>query len=716
MLLIKSYIINNYNINTSTVWNSPKIAKADIKISYGNTLTIKSTLIMSENTKIIVEAGGNLIIDSGIVTSNCGWKGVEVYGLANVEQNSSTFGEVYIKNKGKIEGAWIGIHSFNGGIIHSTDSAIFRNNDLSILIEKHNGFSNQYQFNNTKFIAEGPFKPSYIDSTGSMKGIHSFIKTIDVSTLAINSCIFYNNYENSLYENGIGIHTMNVNALEIYNSTFNGIHKALEVTGIGGLANTLKVEKCNFLNVLQGIRVVNMITTIKDNSFELTKVSKLQDPIHNLHGSFGIYAHSCVNSISGNTFNSENGKSYGVILRNTRSFSNSYLHHNIFSSLKYGTQIEQYNKTLTIFCNEYSNISANAWSVNPFYVGSGYFPMQGVLHNNLQSNERRAGNLFFDRELTNGLQRHIRTSVDFIYNAASIPLEAIPEYISNTLTVSTFNENNILSCADSSEFLIYCGESICNVSQLLNLLANTENADSIAIYKQAIINSFVKNNQIDDAYDKLIEWNDNDELNELLFQTSLNLQKFTFAQSILNSIDTTNERGLDFFNFYNIILNHYKSNLDRDSLTSTQLATMDDIANRTNDISDLAMAYLNFYKNGTYLMNPEEWSEENSRPVKSELSPTIKPLIDKKNISFSLSLFPNPTDGETFILINTKELESTFNIEVIDAIGNILLKLTKQFPNEKIKLNTSFLTAGIYTLKVSDENSTNINKRLVILR
>ncbi len=715
MLLLNSYKISNHHITSNTTWTTPKIASADIIVDSTRTLTIKSTLIMSENSKIIVRPGGNLILDSAHVTSTCGWKGIEVYGLPSEDQNSNTFGEVFIKNKGKVEGAWIGVHSIYGGIIHSIDSAIFRNNDQSILIEKYSKTDYLTEIRNTKFIADGPFLPSYNSTLGTFNGVHSFIKTIDLYSLYIDSCTFINNYEKSLFDVGFGIYCMNTNGLHIYNSTFNGMSRAVNVTGYGGIVNNLTVEDCNFSNVLQGIRVINMKTYIKRNTFNLARVGKMFYPIYNVHGSFGIYAHSCVNYITDNTFNTENGKSYGVILRNSRSYLNSDVHHNIFTNLKYGTQIEQSNKTLNVYCNEYSNISTNAWSVNPFYVGSGYFPMQGDINPSLPNGARRAGNLFFDRELTNGLQRHIRTSVDFVYNAANNPSEAIPEYISSILTVNPFAELNDESCDEGGGGLIYCGEAECTVAELFYLLG-LGNKDSANIYKKAIVEALIAENKIADVFLTLINWNDSPETNEYLFESYLNLNEYALAEDVLNTIDTTGERDLDYYHFYSIILNQYTNNLNRDSLTTVQLSTMEDIASRTNDVSDLAKSYLNFYKNGSLLMVPEEWEEESSRPINNFNTPKIEPLKVNRSNSFGCSLFPNPTSLEATIIINSDDLDSRYKIEIINAIGNKQMEYDIIAANEKIKLNTAGLTAGVYTLKVIDQYNIVLNKRFVIIR
>jgi hypothetical protein len=179
----------------------------------------------------------------------------------------------------------------------------------------------------------------------------------------------------------------------------------------------------------------------------------------------------------------------------------------------------------------------------------------------------------------------------------------------------------------------------------------------------------------------------------------------------LDRIEVVNLTGI-----CNLVLNQYKNNLDRDSLTSVQLSVMEDIASRANDVSDLAKAYLNFYRNGTYLMIPEEWEEESARPINNICSSQLEPLTNKKTTLFSYSLFPNPSHSETTILINSVNVESMFKLEIINAIGNRQMEYTNLLPNEKVKLNTLGLADGVYTMKVSDENNAVINKRLVILR
>lgn len=137
VLYVRNQISNNTVINNSTVWNSLQVMNGDIIIEEGGTLTIESTVIMPFDRKIIVNRGGKLIVDGGLVTSECEhfWTGIEVHGHADQPHyshyatqiangtypvDSNDHGVVVIKNGGTIENAHVGITNVkknNGAIL-----------------------------------------------------------------------------------------------------------------------------------------------------------------------------------------------------------------------------------------------------------------------------------------------------------------------------------------------------------------------------------------------------------------------------------------------------------------------------------------------------------------------------------------------------------------------------------------------------------------------
>ena len=51
------------------------------------------------------------------------------------------------------------------------------------------------------------------------------------------------------------------------------------------------------------------------------------------------------------------------------------------------------------------------------------------------------------------------------------------------------------------------------------------------------------------------------------------------------------------------------------SIPSSDSALYSDIISHGNDVSDLVKAYLNFNFDSTFVITPEIWEEESSRPI-----------------------------------------------------------------------------------------------------
>lgn len=110
----------------SETWNWPMKFYQDIRIRSGQTLTIRCELQMVGQARIVVEAGGRLIIDGGKITNGLyysaeglyhePWRGIEIWGNATQGQVEGTGG--YLLHQGLIE-------IINGGIIENAETGVY---------------------------------------------------------------------------------------------------------------------------------------------------------------------------------------------------------------------------------------------------------------------------------------------------------------------------------------------------------------------------------------------------------------------------------------------------------------------------------------------------------------------------------------------------------------------------------------------------------------
>ncbi|MBX2909234.1 MAG: T9SS type A sorting domain-containing protein [Chitinophagales bacterium] len=117
-----------YIIDNNTEWNQDIQLYSDIQIMQGASLKITCKLRMPDNSKIIVEPGGKLIIDRGTITSACHglWQGIEVWGNSSQHQYTYSGNQLY---QGFVE-------LKNGAVIENAATAIFLGKPDGIKDEK----------------------------------------------------------------------------------------------------------------------------------------------------------------------------------------------------------------------------------------------------------------------------------------------------------------------------------------------------------------------------------------------------------------------------------------------------------------------------------------------------------------------------------------------------------------------------------------------------
>jgi hypothetical protein len=158
-------------VSSDQVWDTERSVTGTLFIENGNTLTLKSTVVMGVNSRIIVDRGATLILDGCTLTNNCQrmWKGIEVWGDQSQSQNSSIQGKVISRNGTLIEHAKAAIvtyrrnldgthmYGYRGGIIQVRNTT-FRNNSKDVAFSSyHNYNSNGSEIPNESFFINSNF-------------------------------------------------------------------------------------------------------------------------------------------------------------------------------------------------------------------------------------------------------------------------------------------------------------------------------------------------------------------------------------------------------------------------------------------------------------------------------------------------------------------------------------------------------------------------------
>jgi len=383
---------------------------SNIQILPGKTLNISGKVEFGQESKIIVERGGHLIIDGGTLTNACDgmWKGVEVWGTANQTQSELYQGVVEVINGGIIENAICGIQTikmslpegggetpdyyFTGGIV-TCDEGIFKNNKTAVKFWPYNQSPSVSYFRECDFITNddliaGTDVEYFIDMSG-ISGIHilgnsfndeHFFEEPDELTTGIYA---YNSQFYVLPQAG---------QPNIFSRLYYGI-KALATNPV----TTLEIENNQFTNNLRSV----YLSATNNAHVNLNVFNPWTELLLDPSESYCMYLDHCTGyQVEQNTFTNEVGthKGIGLIVNQSGSVDNMvYL--NYFNNLLYGAiaQNENRNKAGTLGlqfkCNEFTE-NASDLSVTylpPKTKSTGIAASQG---SGLPSPSAPAGNLF----------------------------------------------------------------------------------------------------------------------------------------------------------------------------------------------------------------------------------------------------------------------------------------------------------------------------------
>ncbi len=381
-------ISTKIEITSDITWTQSMDAYHDIDIHPGAHLTIENCEIrMPLNGKIIVENGGELIVDGGTITNYCDlWQGIEVWGKGNsvthptigfvtsgaYPVDADDHGVVYIKNGGKIEKALTGITTFNsaepteddyyGGIIVAHD-AIFHNNAVSIDMKPFDsGVANAdddniSEFRHCSFIKDDELPceticPADVFLT-DVDGVNFFVCSYE-NTFA--NCIDVNypvaiKSVNATYS-VLGELCLGIGECDIEYSSFTGYYRGIWAANTAYRPLNIKVDGAEFINNERSILLSAVGSSqIWRNNFEI--------PDYESKTGYGLYLEGCINyHVEGNYFTksvSLTSNSYycsGIFVENN-SEAATEIYRNSFEDLEIGIRCQGNNAHLQLRCNDF---------------------------------------------------------------------------------------------------------------------------------------------------------------------------------------------------------------------------------------------------------------------------------------------------------------------------------------------------------------------------
>ncbi len=413
-----------YTMTSDDLWNSDRNIYGTVVIPDGFTLTIADCTVRfadSEQvlhpTRIIVEAGGRLIVNNATLTSidecpNSMWDGIQLRGDEFANQGSGTFGldQGYLSLRSAvISNARIGVNlasvafippsnpklgQRSGGILLARDTR-FNNNRYDVTFSPYENFAgndptqilpNRSSFTRCTFETLGPLNVAALYPKDHV--VLSMVRGIQFKGCTFSNALVGTQYQFTSHQ-GTGIHSLN-SSFVVKNdcsvltqvgepcplesttiSSFANLHRGVLATTFD-LSRTFSITDARFTRVNFGIRMEGVQdAAINRNRFDVAEpfVPGLLGP------TYGIYSDQCTGySIQENNFttSSPSGevKKVGLVIKDSGPYYNTF-YNNSFERLYTGSIIQGRNANtdannipgLEVKCNDYGLTSQNTFDV-----------------------------------------------------------------------------------------------------------------------------------------------------------------------------------------------------------------------------------------------------------------------------------------------------------------------------------------------------------------
>ena len=682
-------IDHNVIVNNDETWSRDLKLYGDLKISQGKTLTITCRLELQKKSKIIVERGGQLVLDGALLTS-CGnqWQGIIVEGNGS---DQSGAGKVVMTNNAIIEYAkngismnpshipWPALASSWGGLVEAENS-IIRNCDRAVEFMQMDDDDSYF-------------------SGCTLTNLKDGVTLWDNNNVRFTSCTFSNIHNSAIlaYDSRI----------EAYSNTITGTKDGIEVVSVTGVPYGSRISG-------------NTINTTHDGVYAMaqTSASEFQMELNNIYSNAsGITMEGM--SIYRLSHNNMVGSQYASKFWATSSGGYDYVHNNTFSSADWGN-LANYENTPEFRDNCYG------------FNGKDLEVNSGSIYGTQGDASIAAGNCF-SKGSTPAITVFNSTPFDYYIVPVKEPTCRTPQDYLNPIgyNVEPSSDQNPINCATPTNILYRkCqvpktkAEGDLMIANILAEIAKLEaNTTMNPVLKKYLINRYKaclkKIRQdiiiiiIEDDGTKGKAQARKDAATYAKSTNDLSLQTIGFgillegmlyqdAQTYINSFPT--DGGADATDFVQtqMINMDYIQNRGIYQLSEINRARLMQLGNKTTPVSGFARSL--YYKlTGEKMPITFIHSERNVVP---------RSIPEKQNKS-NIVTYPNPVQGNVYhVDISEPNTNAIYQVKMYNLQGNVVQQLSIT-GNGQHDIDISTINAGMYLLSVESSGISVYNTKFV---
>lgn len=752
-------LVNDKIIDSDITWEigEERSLKKNLRITSGNTLTIKGDLSMPAKGIIFVERGASLIVDGGTITNFCDevWGGIEVHGDREVEHpdpqdvlngNHPDHGFLHIKSGATIENArnavvlvkdesWGRDLEYTGGIVFAENST-FSNNRRSFEFLKFrpSEHSSSLSDENISYIHDCLFVHGE-DTRIPHEDIEFFITMWEVEGLSIIGNTFRNDDPGDfeLDYRGKGIASIDASYIATARCTLQGsgntcngwadgnlfrdLYRGIKVSNTMMLDATIGINK----NVFQGNKEAIILNGVDHNAIVtgneidlLQETNTFSSGIY-LNGSKGFMVED--NEISGGA------SSYGAGIYSLVSGPTSNeLYRNLIEDADYGIIAPDQNHGLQIKCNTFDQIAWNNIMAFDGYGNASIAEDQGFCQADPSKPDyfsAPAGNVINDGSCI-AYSDHILAiysfGIDYNHHSGSsyTPICFNSDVSANDCLVA---HDETASCPQHDNGLN--GEDpdsedgkVDNITYFNDELQNAGGDQDYEFYLQTevdlgireLVLYYLANNLEDDAITYLE--NDNSEYAQgLLVPLYIRQEEYTDAQNMLNNYPQSTEEQQAFVDLYQWIIDIKSTGREYSEMTASEESDIRGVANSGTSYSVNAKSILLLTKGEDIPVTYEFYTGgSGSRFAGTE---TVRDV--------NLKVYPNPASGKLSIEYDIPESYGLATLAIYSAMGHLLSESSVQTGEPlTIRYSTEDLPSGMYFFTLASRDKILSYRKIVI--